>query len=103
MCGICGIVNATGDPRRHDAAVRAMTGDLIRRGPDDEGTWTSTAGQASLGFRRLAIIDPTPAGTQPMWSADRGAVLVFNGEIYNHRELRHGHCWVVGSGDACRR
>lgn len=87
MCGICGIVNATGDPRRHAAVVDSMTGDLERRGPDDEGTWADPSGQAALGFRRLAIIDPGPGGSQPMWSHDGSAVLVFNGEIYNHRDI----------------
>ena len=88
MCGICGIVNAGDDPRHRARLVEAMTADLVRRGPDDEGTWTSTQGQAGLGFRRLAIIDPTPGGHQPMWNAAGDAVVVFNGEIYNHGELR---------------
>ena len=95
MCGICGIVNADADPGMQRSIVEQMTADLARRGPDDSGTWTAATGQASLGFRRLAIIDPTPAGAQPMWSRDGDAVLVFNGEIYNYQDLgrtleRHG-------------
>ncbi|MEL7207618.1 MAG: asparagine synthase (glutamine-hydrolyzing), partial [Actinomycetota bacterium] len=88
MCGICGIVNAPAEAGANAATVTTMTEDLERRGPDASGSWTSPDGATSLGFRRLAIIDPTPAGAQPMWSADGDAVLVFNGEIYNHPELR---------------
>lgn len=67
-----------------------MTGMMIRRGPDDEGYWSDPAGRVSLGFRRLAIIDPTPAGHQPMISADGRSVIVMNGEIYNFREIGRG-------------
>ncbi|HYF46320.1 MAG TPA: hypothetical protein VD926_08935, partial [Acidimicrobiales bacterium] len=82
MCGICGVVNARPDP----GLIERLTADLVRRGPDDEGTWLGD--QASLGFRRLAIIDLSPAGHQPMASDDGRDVLVFNGEVYNHAELR---------------
>ncbi|HVO31340.1 MAG TPA: asparagine synthase (glutamine-hydrolyzing), partial [bacterium] len=57
-------------------------------GPDAEGIWRSLGGEIQLAFCRLAIIDPTPAGTQPMVSADGRSALVLNGEIYNFRELR---------------
>ena len=80
MCGICGF---TGRP--DPALLRAMTASLRHRGPDDEGFHES--GAASLGFRRLAIID-LDTGAQPM-STDGGRLhIVFNGEIYNYRELR---------------
>lgn len=61
---------------------------MIRRGPDASGLWQDPAGSAVLGFRRLSILDLTPAGNQPMIAADGRSVLVFNGEIYNHPELR---------------
>ncbi|MEJ5277093.1 MAG: asparagine synthetase B, partial [Thermogemmata sp.] len=64
-----------------------MTGLLVRRGPDDEGFWTDGVGCA-LGFRRLAILDLTPAGHQPMVSDSGRSVIVFNGELYNFPELR---------------
>jgi asparagine synthase (glutamine-hydrolysing) len=90
MCGIAGIFAPRGglDPRQMRESVRRMTGLLARRGPDDEGFWEDADGRISLGFRRLAILDPTPAGHQPMVSADGRSVLVFNGEIYNFREIR---------------
>lgn len=69
------------------AGVRAMTGLLVRRGPDDEGYWTDGE-RCALGFRRLAILDLTPAGHQPMVSGSGRSVIVFNGELYNFRELR---------------
>ena len=65
-----------------------MTADLERRGPDDEGQWHDPASRTALGFRRLAIIDLSPGGAQPMASGDGADVLVFNGEIYNHADLR---------------
>ncbi|MDE2349025.1 MAG: asparagine synthase (glutamine-hydrolyzing) [Gammaproteobacteria bacterium] len=59
---------------------------LRRRGPDDQGVWQDA--RIWLGHRRLAVVDPSPAGHQPMHSADGRYVIVFNGEIYNHRDLR---------------
>ncbi len=85
MCGFCGVVNVEGPS--WSSTVDRMTDALERRGPDDAGRWFAPGGGIELGFRRLAVIDPSPAGHQPMVSADGGAVLVFNGEIYNHREL----------------
>jgi asparagine synthase (glutamine-hydrolysing) len=84
MCGIAGYAGAE-RPRSVDA-VRAMTAALSRRGPDSEGhaDWS----EAALGHRRLAIIDLSDAGRQPMMSEDGGIGLVFNGCIYNFRELR---------------
>jgi asparagine synthase (glutamine-hydrolysing) len=88
MCGICGIVE------RHDPvdqqALRRMTAALRHRGPDDEGFYFSTAPSAAgvgLGFRRLSIIDLV-TGNQPIANEDGSVQVVFNGEIYNYRELR---------------
>ena len=66
-----------------------MTNLMVRRGPDDEGYWTDSEGRLQLGFRRLSILDLTSAGHQPMVSSDGRSVIVFNGEIYNFRELRN--------------
>jgi len=87
MCGICGIYRT--EPREEAGsrqAVRAMTRLMVRRGPDDEGYWDD--GRCFFGFRRLAILDLTVAGRQPMMSGDGRSVIVFNGELYNFRELR---------------
>jgi asparagine synthase (glutamine-hydrolysing) len=65
-----------------------ITARMIPRGPDAGGTWLSEDRRAGLGSRRLAIIDLTDEGTQPMWDAARELVIVFNGEIYNYAELR---------------
>ena len=84
MCGITGWVAFSRDLTREGATIAAMTETLRRRGPDDGGTWT--AEHVALGHRRLAIIDPAN-GAQPM-AAPGQAVLAYNGEIYNHLELR---------------
>jgi len=65
-----------------------MAARLKHRGPDSQGVWSSPDGAIALGFRRLAIIDLSPAGDQPMHSSDRRYTLVFNGEIYNFATLR---------------
>ncbi|MBD0326162.1 MAG: asparagine synthetase B, partial [Pyrinomonadaceae bacterium] len=89
MCGIAGLITIDAEAR-----IAGMLASIEHRGRDDEGVWTTArpideAGRrASLGHRRLAIIDPTPAGHQPMLSRDGRFALTFNGEIYNYRELR---------------
>jgi asparagine synthase (glutamine-hydrolysing) len=80
MCGICGVVGVA-DP----AAVRRMTHAMAHRGPDDESYFEDA--RATLGFRRLAIID-VAGGRQPLANEDGTVQVVFNGEIYNHRALR---------------
>jgi asparagine synthase (glutamine-hydrolysing) len=87
MCGIAGIV-ATGDPAPLERAVATMTGCLAHRGPDGEGGWTDPDGGIVLGHRRLAVVGLGPGGRQPMASADGRWVVTYNGEVYNHRELR---------------
>jgi asparagine synthase (glutamine-hydrolysing) len=82
---MCGFV-VIGDPRRVSTqdALRAVRR-LAHRGPDDEGVWSDST--VAMAHRRLAILDPSPAGRQPMVSRDGGGILVFNGEIYNYLEL----------------
>ncbi|MFI5248056.1 MAG: asparagine synthase (glutamine-hydrolyzing), partial [Nitrospirales bacterium] len=85
MCGFAGMVGFDGlTADRH--TVGRMTASLFHRGPDDDGFYAS--GSVGLGFRRLAILDLTPAAHQPMMSDEGKLVLVFNGEIYNYVELR---------------
>src|SRR3569833_2548230 len=61
---------------------------MAHRGPDDEGIWCSSEQRVGLGHRRLAIIDLSPLGHQPMWDITRRVAIVFNGEIYYYKELR---------------
>ncbi len=85
MCGIAGIASAAPvDPH----LVARMARSLAHRGPDDQGVWLSDDGRLALGHRRLAIVDLSPQGHQPMTSTDGRWVLSFNGEFYNHMELR---------------
>ena len=88
MCGITGFIGSPA-PDRALAALGQRMADAIRhRGPDDEGLFVDAATGLCLAQRRLAIIDLSPAGHQPMHSANGHWVLVFNGEIYNHLDLR---------------
>jgi asparagine synthase (glutamine-hydrolysing) len=89
VCGIAGVWNFAGG-RRDDLLARAgqMATILSHRGPDDSGTWAHDRVGIALGFRRLSIVDLSPAGAQPMQSASGRFVIVFNGEIYNFRRLR---------------
>ena len=82
MCGIAGFI---GEPKPD--VLAAMTRALAHRGPDGDGTHIDAASGLHLGQRRLAILD-IAGGNQPMWDAERRCVLVFNGQIYNHAELR---------------
>src|SRR5687768_6469293 len=90
MCGFAGLLKTSGDTRSETlcGAVQGMAETVRHRGPDDSGVWVDPAVGVALGFRRLAILDLTEAGHQPMLSRDGQLVLVFNGEIYNHDELR---------------
>jgi asparagine synthase (glutamine-hydrolysing) len=85
MCGIAGLVVAPGQPAPAMELGRRMNAVILHRGPDDEGLHCDE--RALLGMRRLSIID-VAGGHQPLYAADRQVCLVFNGEIYNYRELR---------------
>ncbi len=89
MCGLTGSWE-WGAPRdrRRAAAIADMTASLRHRGPDDDGVFVDEGAGLAFGFRRLSIIDLSPAGHQPMTSASGRFVITYNGEIYNHRELR---------------
>src|SRR5437588_1741259 len=85
MCGICGQFNFARTEPVEPETIRRMTGTIVHRGPDDEGYFIS--GPIGLGFRRLSIID-LAGGHQPMSDAEETVWVIFNGEIYNYRELR---------------
>ena len=89
MCGIAGVYDAGGIGTAGASLVRRMCATLVHRGPDSDGFYDfpAAAPLVSLGVRRLAIVD-LETGDQPLFNEDRSVALVFNGEIYNHRELR---------------
>lgn len=100
MCGIAGCVNFSGADGELASVLGAMNDAQIHRGPDGGGVWCD--GSAGLGHRRLAVID-LAGGAQPKFNEDRTIAVVFNGEIYNFRELRErliqrGHR-LTGAGD----
>ena len=90
MCGIAGMIDwraaTPADTLR--TTCEAMIETVRHRGPDAGEVWVEAAGGVALGQRRLAIIDLSPGGAQPMHSADRRYVITFNGEIYNYRDIR---------------
>ncbi len=89
MCGIAGFLQTPGATAESlTASVEQMIGRIVHRGPDDGGTWVDAAGGVALGFRRLAIIDLSALGHQPMQSADGRFTISFNGEVYNFAEMR---------------
>lgn len=88
MCGFSGFLRAGICADDASATALAMADAIAHRGPDGAGVWVDPAGGIALSHRRLAIIDLSDAGSQPMASADGRFVVVFNGEIYNHHELR---------------
>src|ERR1700687_1231690 len=85
MCGICGQFNFQRNEPVESEMIRGMARTMVQRGPDDEGSFFS--GALGLGFRRLSIID-LAGGHQPMSDAEETVWVVFNGEIYNYKELR---------------
>jgi asparagine synthase (glutamine-hydrolysing) len=92
MCGITGFMDLS--TRRVNGeelipTVRRMAEAICHRGPDDQGLWADTEAGLALGFRRLAILDLSPSGHQPMFSADERYTMIYNGEVYNFAELRN--------------
>lgn len=104
MCGICGRMDLHRSGRVDPTIVRQMNRRIIHRGPDGDGFYDAPGQQASLGMRRLSIID-VRGSDQPLYNEDRSIVLLFNGEIYNYRELREqlkrrNHVfWTDGDGE----
>jgi asparagine synthase (glutamine-hydrolysing) len=91
MCGICGIWEyGASEGRVELSLVERMRDEMTHRGPDDAGAKVMDKARLGLGFRRLSIIDLSPAGNQPMHGCSDRVWLVFNGEIYNHARLREG-------------
>jgi asparagine synthase (glutamine-hydrolysing) len=90
MCGIAGLLDLTrGQPAGAlKRTAQVMAGAVAHRGPDGDGVWADELGGLALGHQRLAVIDPSAAGDQPMTSADGRFVISYNGEIYNAAELR---------------
>lgn len=88
MCGIAGILTSSKWTDRLQTSLRSMREGLRHRGPDDEGTWVNEAAGVGLAHTRLSILDLSSSGHQPMVSPDQRYVIVFNGEIYNFRDLR---------------
>ncbi|MGH2567258.1 MAG: asparagine synthase (glutamine-hydrolyzing), partial [Bacteroidota bacterium] len=89
MCGITGILQYAQTAQPVDEAlVVKMRDTLAHRGPDDVGVFITPDRRVGLGFRRLAIVDLSPAGHQPMFSADGAVAIILNGEVYNHLVLR---------------
>lgn len=103
MCGIAGVVNLDQGAPIQKQLLEPMAGSLVHRGPDDEGYYIDVRGRCGLAFRRLAIVDLV-TGNQPIGTANEDIQVVFNGEIYNFRELRetleaNGHKFKT-EGDA---
>ncbi|MFN8536652.1 MAG: hypothetical protein U0232_04145 [Thermomicrobiales bacterium] len=103
MCGITGFWGRGGEAAELDTLAGQMAApQLAHRGPDDHGTWSDPTADFGLGFRRLAIVDLSPNGHQPMHSASGRYVLAYNGEVYNFATLRRellplGHRFRGGS------
>jgi asparagine synthase (glutamine-hydrolysing) len=88
MCGLVGFLGGIAGVDGDAALLRRMSDPLIHRGPDDGGTWFESEQRIGFGHRRLAIVDLSPAGHQPMVSGSARYVTAFNGEIYNHLDIR---------------
>lgn len=103
MCGIAGLFSLDGRRTADPGIVDAMCRMIVHRGPDDQGVYVN--GGAQIGMRRLAIID-LPSGHQPIHNEDRSVWIVFNGEIYNFREMRKelealGHSFYTNTDTEC--
>ncbi len=106
MCGIAGLMTLGPGPAVDAQLVSRMRDTMAHRGPDGAETWVSPDGRVGLGFRRLAIIDLSRAASQPMTNEDGSIQLIFNGEIYNHADIRAeleqrgGHTWRTDHADS---
>ena len=106
MCGIVGaLVSEASEFRITEPYLVRMRDTMVHRGPDGEGVWVGQHGRIGLAHRRLAIIDLSEAASQPMVNEDGQLCVVFNGEIYNHAEIRReleslgGHVWKTDHSD----
>jgi asparagine synthase (glutamine-hydrolysing) len=89
MCGLTGFMRSRDFSAEANSAIaETMAQQIAHRGPDDWGVWTDDNAGLALAHRRLSILDRSPAGHQPMTSSSGRFVIVFNGEIYNHLDLR---------------
>ena len=88
MCGFAGFIGSPGPNATHEATAKRMADAILHRGPDDSGTWSDPDAGIALGHRRLSIVDLSPAGHQPMISRSGRFVIAFNGEVYNHQDIR---------------
>jgi asparagine synthase (glutamine-hydrolysing) len=90
MCGICGVLSISDSFDASERTVSAMCDVIAHRGPDDQGvgSWSTDRGRVTLGHRRLSIVDLSSAGRNPLGNEDGSVQITFNGEIYNHVELR---------------
>jgi len=89
MCGLTGFLwGPQKKPNNIDKKLKYMTDSLTHRGPDDEGFWIDENSRVAIGHRRLSVLDLSSAGHQPMYSTSSRYIIAFNGEIYNHTELR---------------
>jgi len=89
VCGLCGAIVFEGGKPLDVFQLVSMRDTMVHRGPDGAGVWLAKNGRVGLGHRRLSIIDLSAAASQPMGSHDGTVQVVFNGEIYNHAEIRH--------------
>lgn len=104
MCGIVGIFNYSGNEKVNPDLLIKMRDEMIHRGPDDAGLWLSENGFVGLAHRRLSIIDLSEKARQPMSNEDNTIWIVYNGEIYNHQEIRNelinkGHIFKTDHSD----
>src|SRR5207302_1907498 len=106
MCGIVGVLNFKNSSFRvTEPYLIRMRDTMVHRGPDGAGAWIADDGRIGLGHRRLSIIDLSPAAAQPMCNEDGSLWVSFNGEIYNHAEIRReleeigGHRWKTDHSD----
>lgn len=100
MCGIAGIYSLNRNVT--ESEIQSMCDIFSYRGPDDQGIWVNETGHVALGHRRLSILDPTPAGHQPMHDQEADLTIVYNGEVYNFIEIRntlksHGHSFKTNT------